>query len=205
MIVNTFFPERTSTRSAHNYFFPNEHRHAPPAIPQARDLRIELQTVLNDFVLTVRETAFTVSVQPDSASDKGRLVDEVLRGVRAQHVEEPCDFVFFCGAFGPDRAAFRRLAELEQDAVDRGTAPGALDVSADSIAPALGGAAAETLLSSDAQIFACRVGVDVDDDEPTDCATAPFYIESPKETRAILRRMLWASPGASSPWRGSQS
>ena len=84
------------------------------ATAQARDLRIELQSVLNDLVLSVRETAFTVSVQPDSASDKGRLVDEVLRGVRAQHSADPCDFVFFCGAFGHDRAAFRRLAELEQ-------------------------------------------------------------------------------------------
>ena len=98
-------------------------------------------------------------------------------------------------------------AELEQDAVDRGTAPGALDASSDSIASALSsaGAGTEALLSFDAQIFACRVGVDVDDDEPTDGANAPFYIESPKETCAILRRMLWASPGASSPRRSSQS
>jgi len=62
----------------------------PPALlsspwTQARDLRIELQTVVNDFALTVRETAFTVSVQPDSAGDKGRLVDAVLSGVREQH------------------------------------------------------------------------------------------------------------------------
>ena len=102
----------------------------------------------------------------------------------------PCDFVFFCGSLGIDRTGFRRLAEL--DAAKRETSKGAGGDGSSEEPPAV--------LTADAAMFACRVGVELDDDDES---VAPFCIESPQETRAILRRMLWASPGASSRSPGS--